>query len=144
MSTKKNVFIVSGVATLFIASLFILGSDSCYASPSCRGLQESSVFDVLNDDNVMATFIFIPLFILSLITYKMRDEVFYAWWNFARWLVPVIIVATFLVNMMPSNHGFFNMDALIYLLVLAPLYAILILVSLWKIVRTYLKLKKGV
>jgi succinate dehydrogenase/fumarate reductase cytochrome b subunit len=84
----------------------------------------------------------LPLLLLSLITYKMREEVFRAWWNFARWMLPVIMIATLLINLMPSNRGFFNMDALVYLLVLAPLYAIFILVSLWKIVRTYRKLKK--
>ena len=61
-----------------------------------------------------------------------------------RWMVPLLIFATIAIQFVPSNRGFFNMDALIYLLVLAPLNAILILVSLWKIVRTYVKLKKGV
>lgn len=83
------------------------------------------------------------LFLLSLITYKMQDEVFRAWWNFARWMVPVIILATLFVNMMPRDGGFFNMDGLIYLFVIAPLYAILALVSLWKIFCKYRELKRG-
>jgi hypothetical protein len=87
--------------------------------------------------------VFPPLLLLSLLTYRMHDEVFRAWWNFARWIVPVIAFATLLANIMPSNRGFFNMDALIYLLVLAPLYAVFILVSLWKIVRTYRELKRA-
>jgi hypothetical protein len=81
--------------------------------------------------------------IFSLLTYRMHDDIFRAWWSFARWMVPIIILATIAIQFMPNNHGFFNMDALIYLLVLAPLYVILILVSLWKIFRTHLRLKKG-
>lgn len=81
------------------------------------------------------------MFLLSLLTYFMRDEVFRAWWNFARWMVPIIILATFAVNAIPSNGGFFNMDALAYPLFLGPLYLILILVSLWKIVRANRKNK---
>lgn len=140
--TKKNVLSVSGIVTLFILFLFMLGSDFCYTNPACYGFTKSRVFDALNDDNVMITFIFIPLFLLSLITYRMPDDVFRAWWNFARFMVPIIVLATLLVNMMPSGGGFFNMDGLIYLLVLAPLYALLILVSLWKIFCKYRELKK--
>lgn len=140
-ATKKNVLIASGIVTLFLASLFILGSDSCYSSPRCHGISKSNVFAIFNDDNLLAAFVFPPLFLLSLLTYRMQDEVFRAWWNFARWLVPIIVLVTVLVNLMPSNRGFFNMDALVYLLVLAPLYAILILVSLWKIVSKYRELK---
>ncbi len=82
------------------------------------------------------------MFLLSILTYRMRDEVFRAWWNFARWMVPIIILATFAVNAIPSNGGFFNMDALAYPLFLGPLYLILILVSLWRIIRTHLRSKK--
>jgi uncharacterized membrane protein YGL010W len=82
------------------------------------------------------------IFLLSLITYKMHDEVFRAWWNFSRWMVPIIVFATIAIQFVPSNRGFFNMDALIYLLVLAPLYAMFILVSFWKIFRKYRELKK--
>jgi hypothetical protein len=83
-----------------------------------------------------------PFFLFSLITYRMHDEVFHAWWNFARWMAPVIMLATIGIQFVPSNGGFFNMDGLVYLLVLAPLYTLLIIVSLWKIVRTYIKTKK--
>ncbi len=99
-------------------------------------------------DNLASVVVFplgapsLAILLLSLLTYRMHDEVFRAWWNFARWMVPIIIFATIAIQFMPSNGGFFNMDSLIYLMVLAPLYTILILVSLWKIFRTYRKLKK--
>lgn len=139
--TRKNVLVVSGLVTLFLVFLFSLGSNLCYSSLACREFSESKIVDIFNSDYLLTLFVFLPTLLLSLITYKMRDEVFRAWWNFARWIVLVIVLATLLINLMPSNHGFFNMDALIYLLVLAPLYGVFILGSLWKIVRTYRKLK---
>lgn len=78
----------------------------------------------------------------SSITYFMREEIFIEWWNFARWVLPVVVLANIMIFTMPSNGGFFNMDGLIYLMVLAPLYSILILGSLWKIIRAHLRLKK--
>ncbi len=84
-----------------------------------------------------------PLFFLSLITYKMQDEVFRAWWNFARWWVPVIILATLGVNLGINalgsgadmfDRGFSNMF-------IGLLYAIFVAVSLWRIFRKYRELK---
>ncbi len=34
-----------------------------------------------------------PLLILSLVTYKMSDKIFHAWVSFAKWWVPLSIVA---------------------------------------------------
>lgn len=31
----------------------------------------------------------IPLFLFSLITYKMRDDIYRAWFRFARWAIPL-------------------------------------------------------
>lgn len=86
----------------------------------------------------------LPLLVLSLITYKMRDEVFRAWWNFARWWVPVIIVLTFLLNNASgTGGGYLGMGQDFIFLIQGILYTILILGSLWKIIRTHLQLKKA-
>ena len=45
------------------------------------------------------------LFLLSLITYRMKDEVFRAWWRFARWWVPVIIAVTLFVQNAGGGGG---------------------------------------
>jgi hypothetical protein len=83
------------------------------------------------------------LFLLSLITYKMRDEVFHAWWNFARWWVPVIIVATLLLNSASDGGGGMGggglASGMLDFAVLWILYIILVIVSLAKIVRAYSK-----
>jgi len=38
----------------------------------------------------------IPLFFLSLITYWMRNEVYEAWFRFARWWIPLSMLAIFI------------------------------------------------
>ncbi len=137
--TKRNVFIASGVIAGAVIIWDYVGNVRWC---TWGGVEHYNCLDTLSNIETLFFFIF-PIFLLSLITFWMKEEVFRAWWNFARWMLPVIVLATVLIQFMPSNRGFFNMDGLIYLLVLAPLYAILILGSLWKIVRTHQKLKKA-
>jgi hypothetical protein len=44
----------------------------------------------------------LPLFLLSLITYKLRDEVFIRWMKFARWWVPMTM---FFILIAPGVSG---------------------------------------
>ena len=87
-------------------------------------------------------FSFLPLLLLSLITYKMRDEVFRAWWRFARWFVPVIIVVTLFVQNAGGGGGWGMNGGAFDAFFIGIFYFILILVSLIKIVRAYLKTKE--
>ncbi len=48
----------------------------------------------------------IPLLLFSLITYKMREEIFQAWWGFARWWVAVIIAVTLFFANVGGGSGF--------------------------------------
>lgn len=94
----------------------------------------------------LANYIFFtPLFFLfSLITYKMRDEVFRAWWGFARWWAPVIIVVTLLLENAGGGGGIGISGAVssaFDILILGVLYAVLVIVSLVQIIRAYLKAK---
>ncbi len=92
-------------------------------------------------------FSFLPLLLFmpfSVILYFFRDEVFDAWWHFARWFVPVIIVVTFLLEgggggglgIGGAISGAFNV------LVISIFYIIFIVTSLIKIYRAYLKTKE--
>lgn len=82
----------------------------------------------------------LPLLLLSLITYKMQEEVFRAWWGFARWWVPVIIVVSLLLEN-AGGGGTLGMNKDFTVLILGVFYVILIITSLAKIVRAYLKTK---
>lgn len=84
----------------------------------------------------------LPLLILSLITYKMQDEVFRAWWGFARWWILVIIAVTLFLQNAGGGGGIGIGGAVsgaFDVLVIGILYVILVVTSLAKILRAYLK-----
>lgn len=124
---------------MLISALFSLESNFCYVNAFCMKIRS-----FFSNDIFMLVFLTPPLLFLSLITYKMRDEVFRAWWGFARWWVPVIIVVTFLLNSANSGGGLGIGGAIssaFDILIIGILYAVLIITSLVKIVRAYLKTK---
>ena len=82
---------------------------------------------------------FFPLLLLSLFTYFMKDEVFRAWWNFARWWVPVIIGVTLFVQNAGGGGGWGMNGGAFDVFFIGIFYFIFIVVSLVKIVRTYAK-----
>jgi hypothetical protein len=131
--TKKSVLIISVAYLVYVVGILVV--DRFCKSLWCN----------IHDDDFFGQifFAFSPLgatFLLSLITYKMKEEVFRAWWNFARWFVPIIMMATYLLNNAPTG-GSLNakQDATFFFLFI--LYAILIITSLTKIFRTYRKTK---
>jgi hypothetical protein len=121
-----------------VAILGILAVVDTMGGPQICGIGNLACRTNLED--ILTLFYPIPvLFLLSLITYKMRDQVFHAWWVFARWWVPVIIFVTLLLNSAGGGGGYVGMgaafDGFIYLI----LYGVLIIVSLVKIVRAHKK-----
>src|SRR3989344_4320472 len=48
----------------------------------------------------------IPLFLLSIIIYKMRDEVYRAWLRFAQWWIPLSMLLIFLAPEYTSDWMF--------------------------------------
>ena len=97
--TKKNtLFFEIGLASLFIAVFILASSHFCNANKLC-----ASLFDGLRFWNFVSYTIFVfPLLLLSLLTYKMRDEIFMAWMSFAKWWVPLSLVITIFI---PSSSG---------------------------------------
>lgn len=88
---KKGIFSLSlGYVTYFVA-LFVL-SFLCQ-SASCR-VHDSDPLGII-------FFLFLPLlpvFIFSLITYRMSNSVFKRWLDFSIWAVPVLMILTFIIN----------------------------------------------
>jgi hypothetical protein len=68
----------------------------------------------------------------------MKEQVFRAWWNFASNWVVLIIFATFFFEIM-GDGGSLNMGGGFEILILGILYTIMIIGSIVKIVKTYLK-----
>jgi hypothetical protein len=132
--TKKNVFLMSLVYVVYFAAILLV-SAIC-ESAWCR----------VHDDDFLGQVLFfflplLPVFLLSLITYRMRDEIFQAWWSFARWFVPVIIVVTFLLENAGSGGGYLGMQKDFNFLVLFVFYSIFIITSLARIILTYRRSK---
>lgn len=74
----------------------------------------------------------------------MRDEVFRAWWRFARWWAPVIIAVTLLLENAGGGGGLGISGAVssaFDILVLGVLYAVLVVISLVLIAYKYLSMR---
>lgn len=139
MNMKKIVLKISSAYIAYSAVLLLL-SALCH-SDWCD-ISEDGLFGLI-------LFSFAPLlllFLFSLITYKMRDEVFHEWWNFARWWVPIIIFTTLCIENIgiggryPMANGSSLSVYYIYhaqFLIYTILYATLVVTSIVKIVRAY-------
>ncbi|MDO8241170.1 MAG: hypothetical protein Q7T51_04290 [Candidatus Moranbacteria bacterium] len=131
--SKKSVLWISGIAGgAFVFLLLALLYNFCGAY---RGICKETFGFIV--------YPFSPLpfvFLLSLITYKMRDEVFQAWWRFARWFVPVIMLVTFLINSQGRSGGMGISGAIsssFNMLIIGIFYAVFIVTSLVKIMSVY-------
>jgi|SRR3989344_1741827 len=138
--TKKAVLLICVAGTiLFLAALFSREIGLC--PPYSRG-DCSDTFDQVAQ-------IFLPILlplIFSLITYKMREEVFEHWIKFAIWGIPVLIVLTYLILGGASNGGLgigssygSSFDALLFIL----LYGTFCSISIYRIVSAYNHSKHG-
>ena len=90
MMTKKQILWIGFLGIIaFLVSVFSIDIKLCpsYSYSSC-----SQFFSFFGE----TIFIFIPLFLLSLITYKMRDNIFQTWFKFARIWVPLTIILVLL------------------------------------------------
>ena len=130
--TKKIVLWVSLAYVVYFIGAFLISEVICKET-WCR----------IHDDDFLGLMliVFSPLilvFLFSIITYKMQEDVFRAWWNFARWFVPVIMFVTFLIGFADTGGGVAGAagDSFSYF-ILGVLYAIFVITSLVKIVRAY-------
>lgn len=87
--TKKNVFLLAiGGTIIFFLSAFQKEIGFC-------GHIYNNCWDII--DLIWPPFmIFLPFAFLSLLTYRMRDEIFRAWTAFAVWWVPLSMFVTFI------------------------------------------------
>ncbi len=133
--SKKSVLILSGLGGgIFIILLLSLIYNFC---GQYRG--------ICKDAYKIIVYPFLPLpfiFLFSILTYKLREEVFRAWWNFARWFAPVVIVITFLINSQPGGGGMGISGAIsgaFDAFIIGIFYVVFVVVSLAKIIKAYRK-----
>lgn len=133
---KKIVLWFSAIYVVCFIGAFLISEVICKAK-WCRIHDDDFVGLIL-----IIFFPFIPVFLLSLITYKLREEVFRAWWNFARWFVPIIMLVTFLLNSAHRGGGIAGAAAGGFnILILGIFYVIFVITSLVKIAGAYRKNK---
>lgn len=130
MITKRNVFWIGFIGTIvFFISTYLSVNGLCNYKYFCNRA---------HDDTLMIfSLTFLPIFLLSLITYKMRDEVYRAWFKFARIWVPLSI---FLILISPEyGHSLFPIDKGRVSLTMSVLF---LLISLILIVIKYFSSNK--
>lgn len=139
MSRKKKVLTIALAYPGFFTALFLF-TQICNSATLCN-MSENNVLGLI----LGIFFPLVPTLLFSLITYKMRDEVFEHWVKFAAWFVPVMIVLTFLILGGASNGGLGikssysdSFDAFLFMI----LYGTFIGVSLYRVVSKYKQLKR--
>ncbi|TRZ53368.1 hypothetical protein D4R99_00930 [bacterium] len=135
--TKKKIFWISLIGFVPFTLLFIFRDslyDYCFAGGHCWQFWDS--LDIIG----AILFIFPFVFLFSLITYFLREEVFQAWLRFVKWWIPLSIL---LVLIMPDGQGGGYMPSLIDKQTIAFLMSsIFIFVSTVKIISKSIELRK--
>lgn len=126
MLTKKIILSISGIVSILLVFIDYMGTyQICGGSP---GLCVDTLFS-----SSMVLFVFPFIFLFSLITYFLKESVFRAWVNFAKWWVPLQIL---LVLITPeSSGGYFVsiVDKQFVALILSGIFAVIsLLIVIWK------------
>lgn len=99
--TKKNVLWGSSLYVFFLSVLYVSGFD-CYQNSWCHGTLGDLISRI-----IFALLPLIGIFFFSLLTYRMKDEVFLYWITFTKWYMPAWIFSSFfLLNSRSYGGGF--------------------------------------
>jgi hypothetical protein len=124
--TKKSILLLSagGLIAAYLTDFFYKNNI----------LVSRNVFNLI----LPTLFLFsLPLLIFSLITYKMREEVFRSWLHFAYWWIPLSIVLTLLTPDGSGSWGIPTIDSEFVAIVFASLFTLIsLLIIVWRYFRT--------
>jgi len=130
MLTKKTILFFSGVSSGFFYLLaFLIGSEKL-----CGGSQYTNCTQSAN--SFFETFLPIfPLLLLSLITYKMRDEIFSTWSKFTIVWIPL---SMFAILISPEyGNAFLPIEKITVAGFFSLLYVIIsLIIIIWKYTTT--------
>jgi len=124
----------------FILALSLLGTILLYVFFNARalGLCREICSPVFGDyQNIFLLFPFILIF--SLLTYFMPIRVFRAWWSFAKYAIPLILVLSFIINAGFHHNPTGQWQDIFDIPILLTLYSIFAIGSLVQIARGYFK-----
>ena len=123
-----------------ILAVSILGVLILYALFNTREFGICEIYCGAAINKYQDTFLFFPFILLfSLITYKLPESVFSAWWKFAQIDIPTIFLISFIISLglHHSPGGFFNIDNEIDVTAYFLMYSIFVIGSLIQIYRGY-------
>lgn len=127
-------FLLSLAYILYVVVLMVI-SANCTVSHGWCNIREDDPFGMI----IFIFMPFLPMFFLSLITYKMKEEAFQAWFRFALWFVPIIMVMMYLLN--GSGQSGMGISGAVSrsfdFLVISIFYVIFIVVSLIRVALAY-------
>lgn len=133
MKTKRILLFISGA--FFIIAIILDQIDFYNLCSTSRCLSVIEMYFKLS-------YVFIPVIFFSLLTYKMKDQIFQTWWGFAKWFVPLIAVSTLFLQtgaMGRSGGGWGISSPSLGTIILFFLYLIFVLVSLVRIIWAFIK-----
>lgn len=135
MLKKNNLVILTGSLSILLLILDFLGTDRV-----CGGRQYTSCMQSWHAFFTVA-FPLLVLFIFSLITYWMRDEIYRAWFKFARIWIPLSMLAIFLAPeysndwMFPIEKGTVALATSLIFVVVSLIIIAMKLVSSNRVIR---------
>lgn len=95
---KKKIFFISLLGSIiFFISVFVpieVPIKVCYQGGFCGNVSEVLTIYFL---------LFVPMFIFSIITFKLKELTFILWRNFSIWAIPISLIV---ISFLPTNtHG---------------------------------------
>ncbi len=136
--TKNIVLLVSGLlGVILILSDFITTSKVCSFFRSSSGVD----FDCMNKvfNTAMIFYIFPFVFLFSLITYFLKEEIFHAWSKFTYVWVPISMFLVFIIPRGGGNGAFPSLiDNQLMAILMSGLFVIIsIIMIIWLSVKYY-------
>lgn len=148
MNTKYMKRLVLGVPVVLLLITFIADNPVVFGFCNHVAMWDSGTKYCVDKDilpeyiSQIIGFVSLSLIFLSIITYRLKDEIFRAWWSFALWWVPVIVIVTLLLENAGGGGGGWGISSgLFEFAILWLFYIIFITTSLVKIIKAHFVLK---
>ncbi len=127
VATKKNILLILGGLTALLLIIDRIGRVRLCGGDFFHGFCATLYFAFIDS----AIFI-IPSFVVALLVYKMREEIFWAWAYFAIWFVPLSLFAIS-ISSSSSNSYVFSSDKELLTMILIPSFVIIsTIIIFWK------------
>ncbi len=140
--TKNIILVVSGIIAGLIIYINIITT-----SQFCVILGYADSFDCGNIVFNIATILLIslPTFILSIITYFMKDQIISAWLKFAYWWIPLTMLLVFLVSFASGPSYFPNLlsNSAVSFLMYCLFFIISLIIIIIQVIQVYFLKKKS-